>query len=838
MSGKIDVLNYENQLILASARKKLQEELKKTDNSRTPVVKAAASILTATEMDLLNYITDDFKKLLVIGAKARSKVVVNHLDHVMSLSEAMKCVDLGTGSYGGHIARSVKAPGPTNGHNIVRPHERIHSQDAFTAKESAALICKSKDIVHAPFDPNPEGGALSAGRKTLNLHNFDVDLRSDEKNSFVKEIEQFNKMLETRRKEKDEEKKKLSMSVARWEGKLKERRASERLVRTNSQSDIPTDDSIGIRFPAYAQLLELPAPMESREVMYSDRYLREKEAEIKAAAAAKAAEELAALQENEEKAILESALALKAAQGKDAHHREKETKKLTQERKRGRLWRYFVTKLHASCEKVTLTELDDLSYMICPSELITNIVYYICIVLGITPEWHAAKRSIFKESGSFLSFLLAVNPMDIPIRRLRKAVSFKNESNIRNLTIQKACRSCSMTVVEHLCDWVLNFDALANFIIAIEARKERFIPDIVDYDPSTTSGSLPSSPKIDIIGSTTNEHKAFSPKSSMSSIKDIMIPKAKRQAIAAAMRERSDDLQAENKRHKELVQRATRKYKHCGLKITDPHEVSLSKLNTHTPVPPSPIKKKTRIVIDYNKLAAESSSKPTSPAKSGKTRKAVTAKNLVNDAIVNPALARSSSSSSSIRSEVRLSPKSALTHFDFNALVGGSVTSLSHEYDSVNPVPATNPSKWELADETDSVWQKMALAARLEDMQLEDEDDAQHSPKHASSMNMNTQDNGEEDEYADEFMNEGSGGETSQHHTFLPIWDDPAPAVHPPVIRPVSPSASPTPNSHSSHASHHGQDQGASITHVHRAQHDDGEEEEDPYGFDDAWEDE
>lgn len=833
MSGKIDVLNYENQLILASARKKLQEELKKTDNSRTPVLKAAASILTATEMDLLNYITDDFKKLLVIGAKVRSKVVVNHLDHVMSLSEAMKCVDLGTGSYGGHIARSVKAPGPTNGHNIVRPHERIHSQDAFTAKESAALICKSKDIIHASFDPNPEGSALSAGRKTLNLHNFDVDLRSDEKNSFVKEIEQFNQMLETRRKQKDEEKQKLCKSVERWEGKLKERRASERLVRRNSEFDMPTDDSIGIRFPAYGHLLELPAPMESREVMYSDRYLREKEAEIKAAAAAKAAEELAALQEDEEKDILESALASKAAQGKDAHQIEKETKKLRQERRRRRLWRYFLTKLHASCEKVTSTELDDLSYMICPSELVANIVYYICIVLGITPEWHAAKRSIFKESSSFLSFLQAVNPMDIPIRRLRKAVSFKNESNISNLTIQKACRSCSMTVVEHLCDWVLNFDALANFIIAIEARKERFIPDIVDYDPSNTSGSLPSSPKIDISGSVTSEHKAFSPKSSMSSIKDIMIPKAKRKAIAAAMRERSEDLQAENERHKKLVQRASRKYKHCGLKITDPHEVSLSKLNTP---PASPIKKKTRVVIDYSKLAAESSSKPTSPAKSKQTGEAVTMKNLVNDAIANPALARSNSSSSSVRSEVR--PKSALTHFDFNALVGGSVTSLSHEYDPVNPVPATNPSKWELADETDSVWQKMAQAARLEDVQLDDDEDgAQRSPKLASSMNMNTQDNDEEDEYADEFMNEGSGGETSQHHTYLPIWDDPAPAVHPAVIRPVSLSASPTPNSHSSHASHHGQDQGASITQVHRTQHDDGEEEEDPYGFDDAWED-
>jgi len=774
MSGKIDVANYENQLLLASARKKIQEELKQHDDGGKAIKqKTAAGILTSKEMDLLNYVNDDFKKLLVLGAKGRSEKVVKHLEHVMSLSEAMKCVELGTGSYGGHIARSVKAPGPTNGHNIVRPHERIHSLDGFTAQETRNLITRSKDLQHAPFDPDPEGGALSVGRHTLNLHDFDVDLQHQERNNFVQEIEQFNRVLETRRRLKEDERSKLDNSIKHWENSIKEK---QRLRRRSEQHATVTDDSIGMRFPQFGSLLELPMPMESREVMYSDHYLREKQHAVQSEASQKAAEELEARKTGEIMQEQEAILSLGQS------HTEEEARKIRADRKRKRLWRFFLTKLHKCCEDITTQELDDLACMVCPSELISNMIYYICLVLGITPEWHAAKRSIFKEANSFVSFLQAVNPLDIPERRLRKAIAFKNESNISNLSVQQAVRSCSLPVIERLCNWVLNFDALASFIIAIEGKKHKFSAvesQLSLYDPTSSfqSGSR------DAVSAEKKE-KTLSPKS-VASIKDIMIPVAQRKAMFAAMHEKSLDLQAENKRHEELVQRASRKYKHCGLRIIDVHEVLKSKLSSP---PVSPVKKKPRVVIDYSILPAPSSSKPASPVKKKKPVK-VSLMGVVEMAMAPRALLRVNSSSS-LRPETR--PQSALSHFDTTALLAGlgSFTSFPHDSDSNNNSAARagltgSSKKWDLKgdliDGSDVAWQKMANAAKLPD----ENDVGQVSPNIAAN-DSSTMDEG--DDYADEFMKEDEAEDIPAHHTYLPIWDDPAPAVHSTAPRAKSPS--------------------------------------------------
>ena len=805
MSGRIDVANYENQLLLASARKKLHEELKQNIEAGTPKQKAAASILTSKEMDLLNYVNDDFKKLLVIGTKRRSEKVIKQLEHVMSLSEAMKCVELGTGSYGGHIARSVKAPGPTNGHNIVRPHERIHSLDAFTAQETRNLVTTSKELQHAPFDTDPEGAALSVGRNTLNLHDFDADLRQNEKQFFVQEIDHFNRVLETRRRLKEDEKKKLQRSVTHLENTIKQNRI---LRRRSKQHNTVTGDSIGMRYPQFDSLLELPMPMESREVMYSDHYLRGKQEVVQAEAEQKAKEELEArktgkMLRSEEEAMLDFGQS----------HTEEDVK-----RKRKRLWRFFSTKLHLCCDSVTTKELDDLACMVCPSELIANIVYYICIVLGITPEWHAAKRSIFKESNSFLSFLQAVNPLDIPERRLRKATAFKSESSvISNLTVQQAVKSCSMPVIEHLCNWVLNFDALANFIIVIEGRKKKskFSDELQCsfYDPSASGSRSPLNSD-----SKTNKKRALSPKSSMSSIKDIMLPEAKRKALAVAMYERSKDLLAENKRHEELVQRASRKYKHSGLKIIDPHEVLKSKLNSPTA---SPEKKKPRIVTDYSQFhEPKGSSKPASPLKKKKQVK-VSMKDVLDAAKLEaPTLVSRNSNSSSTRPGAR--SQSALSHFDAASLTVRSVTPLTQKSDVAPVGPACPSKKWELLDGSNDAWQKMAQAARLENVAFEEDEEIGHCSSNNQAPPHGTNSMEEGDDYADEFLNEDEVGETCPHHKYAPIRDDPVPAVN--STNPHAKSPSPAPGEQP--------EEPAQIA-ATKDGHDADEEESDTYN--DAW---
>ena len=127
MSGRIDVANYENQHMLNNMRKKLRAAVAKEDEDAMGCsgrVGTVRGILTSEEIDLLHYINDDFKLLLIKGCKGRAEANKNHLSRIMSLADAMKCVNLGSGSYGGHIARETKAPGPINGHNTIQPHEK------------------------------------------------------------------------------------------------------------------------------------------------------------------------------------------------------------------------------------------------------------------------------------------------------------------------------------------------------------------------------------------------------------------------------------------------------------------------------------------------------------------------------------------------------------------------------------------------------------------------------------------------------------------------------------------------------------------------------------------
>jgi hypothetical protein len=524
MSGRIDVANYENHILIESARKKLQQRIKEQNaagvKNEVALKASAEGILTAKEIELLQYISSDFKILLSNGCKVRSEANIQHLKHIMTLSEALKCVESGAGSYGGHVARMVGAPGPNNGHNTVREHERIHTSN-FTAGESKKLIAKAKPLNHDSFDPNPEGGSLSFGRKTLNLHNSDLDVNDiSERARVAKEIEQYNEIYEIRRKE-----------------------LKKKAIKT-SQKRVLESDAIDYRNPEFRAMLDLPNPGESRDVMFSDTYHAQKAVEKEKAET----EHVKNTRKNQERLLRE--------QEESCSPKQQLAAKMDRKfHKRARIWRYFLTKLHASCEHLTTKALDDLIFLKEPVELVKDLICYFCIILGLTPDWHVAQRSLFKETKSFLSFLRMINPLDVPIRRLRKASSFKKESAIAELTVDLARNASTLSVVEQLALWVINFDTLAGFAIAAEERKDKVASEEpFSQDPGQASTGTQGSP---------DSHPDPSAKEALNIDASQRCKKGKAAQKPANKAKEASELH----RHQELLLRAKRKYKHSGLKI-------------------------------------------------------------------------------------------------------------------------------------------------------------------------------------------------------------------------------------------------------------------------------
>ena len=411
MVGTIDVANYENQLLLEKAQKKIKSAL--SPSKRVKADADASGLLNGTEMNLLRYISNDFKALLAEGCKVRAQSNINHLQRIMTLSDALKCVKLGTGSYGGHVARIAKAPGPCNGHNTIQPHERAHGSKV-TLLDRDKLVGIPANLVNTrtPFERNPDGKALSFAKMTQNLHDYDID-----DNIYIEDRYQFVKELKNMHKEENFYPiDKLAQVKTRWKkirklifnpskfAKYKENYKNKdiydhdhdlgsnvidvntgdrvQLKRMGSKSfvDAHINGAGGERYLEYDEMLELPEPGSSRDVMYSSSYVqgKQKEREAQKIEEEKKEKTRILLIEQEEMAL--------------------ENKHGKRKRKLTKLWRYFYTLLHTTSKSINIKDLQDLSYLSKPSDIICNMICYIGTLLGITSDWNAAKRSIFKET--------------------------------------------------------------------------------------------------------------------------------------------------------------------------------------------------------------------------------------------------------------------------------------------------------------------------------------------------------------------------------------------------------------------------------------------------------
>jgi hypothetical protein len=89
------------------------------------------------------------------------------------------------------------------------------------------------------------------------------------------------------------------------------------------------------------------------------------------------------------------------------------------------LWESMILELRGSGMDMMYKDLVELSSLKEAPDAVVAVVGYVNLLLGLQPSWQAAKRSLFKELLPLQTFFREVEPLTMPIRRVRKAAELK-----------------------------------------------------------------------------------------------------------------------------------------------------------------------------------------------------------------------------------------------------------------------------------------------------------------------------------------------------------------------------------------------------------------------------
>jgi hypothetical protein len=101
------------------------------------------------------------------------------------------------------------------------------------------------------------------------------------------------------------------------------------------------------------------------------------------------------------------------------------------------VWDSLIENLAAAADAIMYRDLVEVSNMREPPATVETVIGYLCVLLGLTPTWAIARRSLFKELVPLQKFLREVDPMSIPLRRVRKAYELK-ENVLGSVTEEQA----------------------------------------------------------------------------------------------------------------------------------------------------------------------------------------------------------------------------------------------------------------------------------------------------------------------------------------------------------------------------------------------------------------
>lgn len=153
-------------------------------------------------------------------------------------------------------------------------------------------------------------------------------------------------------------------------------------------------------------------------------------------------------------------------------------------------WVISVRDLHNTAVDITYKDLTDICCLREPPVFAEALIAYIGILLGLSPTWAAAKRSMFHDCFPLMVFLSQVEPLTIPIKRLRAATKLK-KLKMRYLSTVSCSGVNASKAFRILVGWVLSFNRLAKLILEVHRRVKA-----LNYK-QLTMNDLPSASMLD-----------------------------------------------------------------------------------------------------------------------------------------------------------------------------------------------------------------------------------------------------------------------------------------------------------------------------------------------------
>jgi len=133
------------------------------------------------------------------------------------------------------------------------------------------------------------------------------------------------------------------------------------------------------------------------------------------------------------------------------------------------VWDKLLLELRDSGIKIKYRDLIELAALREPTENVVMLMGYISVLLGLKPTWQAARASLFKELSPMQMYLKEVEPLTIPLRRLKKAAMLKEE-NLSSISIESFRSVCKPLM--KIARWVIAFNQIALLILTVDENKK------------------------------------------------------------------------------------------------------------------------------------------------------------------------------------------------------------------------------------------------------------------------------------------------------------------------------------------------------------------------------
>jgi hypothetical protein len=132
------------------------------------------------------------------------------------------------------------------------------------------------------------------------------------------------------------------------------------------------------------------------------------------------------------------------------------------------IWDVLISQLRARGAEISYHDLVNVSNMKTIPDHMLPVLGYVCILLGLNPAAKMMKRTLFKELIPLHMFLREVEPLSLPLRRLRKAYCLRQLITDAEIDTM----SGEYVGIRNILRWADAFQAVASLVLSVDEHRK------------------------------------------------------------------------------------------------------------------------------------------------------------------------------------------------------------------------------------------------------------------------------------------------------------------------------------------------------------------------------